>query len=355
MTPTLQCKMRYAVRITLLALTFGLLNLIAFKGTASAQNHFPTPEGFKSERVRRAFKGTGTEFNWLKVSDAHLALYLFEGAQNTDFNRGLQRRYDQNLMKYSAKAKEWSQTLVRFNQWLLSAGVDFLDHSLKQGPIQMKIDPMVDITETNARFDFEALEPEIKTDWWVDVWMEPTQDVDFLFGYAPVIIHELGHFLFHSSLNRESMIPKGYRFVMFTLGPIDEAFADAVSYLFTSETLVGRRYDYTAQKMIEFRRALSTTAEEREKVRKGKWDYKISGGDDHIQGQAYRDVLIEIAKDYGLKAMFDVNLEIQRKLTRPTSQIVSLTSSRAEVNQEYNEVVPAAFARYPRLTKAVRD
>lgn len=351
MSEIIRFKMRYAARTLLLALTFSFIYLIAFRHPAQAQNNFPTPPGFDVEKVRRAFKGTKTEFNWVKVSDENLALYLYEGAQNSAFDRKLQKRYDLNLVKYSAMASDWSQTLVKFNQWLLNAGVDFLDHSLKQGPVQMVIDPMVDLTETNARFDFEKLEPSTQTDWWVDVWMEPTRDVDYLFGYKPVMIHEFGHFIFHSYLSRSDMIPKDRGFVNFTLGPIDEAFADAVSYEFTGEPLVGKRYDYTQKSTIEFRRALSSPAEDRVKVRQGTWDYKIMEGDDHVRGQPFRDVLIEISKDYGLSSQFQLVEEIQKKLTVPDSAVMSTTSTRAEVNAEFNQVVSRVLARYPRLTK----
>lgn len=330
-----------------------LFSVFVAGGQAQAEVPFNAPPGFRAEKVHRAFKGTGTEFDWLKVSDDHLALYLFDLDQNSGFSKKVKKKYRQNLVKYGAKAMEWSHTLGTFNEWLLASGVDFLDHSLKQEPVQMVIDPMVDRVETNLSFEFMALEPEVRTQWWVKAWIEPVDDQDFQFGYVPVVIHELGHFIFHSSLNKAGRLRlKDEQFVRLTLAPVDEAFADVVSYEFTHEPLVGKRYDYDLKKVVEFRRSLSSTSLAREKVRKGNWPYKQMGVNDHETGAPFRDVLIEIGEDYGNRAIFEVIRAIQLRLTDPSSPLMDPhVMLFSELNQAFNTAIAEELSRYPRLGK----
>ena len=319
---------------------------------ASASVWIPTPEGFKTEVIHRAFSGTSKKVDWFRLSDSRLALNIFDFDNLDNYNRRIDRSYQYNLYKYAERAAEFSQTLAHFNQWLMKYGVNSLDESLKQGPVQVVIDPMVDFAETNAMFVYSSpLVPQQKWDWWINIFMEPIYDTDFQFGDTQVLIHELGHFLFHTSLQKITAPVVPERFVGFALGPVDEAFGDFVSYAFTGKPLVGKRWDYSEGRIIEFRRALSTTSADRTLVRAGNYEYKIKDGNDHVRGEPFRDVLIEISQDYGVKTAFDAMWAIQKKLTVPGSAIMSDVSTREEINIDFNKAIVEVFAAYPKRVK----
>jgi hypothetical protein len=245
---------------------------------------------------------------WLEASADHARVLLISPNQSDpNARRSLDcldpDLYEQKVQGLEQQADLFSKWVVEFAAWTQLQGVNYVSDFVRSKPITLFEVPLCKATYgINTFFAYHQFDSPL-SDWWI-LNQFALPDLDQRSKQKALMAHEMGHFVFQSLVWEQT----GQMFYEITDArsaylreslPLNEAFADFLSFAFTQEAVVGRKFDYEQEKTVEIRTALSTSIEDRIAVRTGQWNPK---GEPHKAGEPLRDVLIEDAQMWGVES-----------------------------------------------------
>ncbi len=220
------------------------------------------------------------------------------------------KTYGESLQRQLADADDLKQKFTEFSQWLKANGAPYLDEAFRRGyPMRTVLVPFCVEKSLQGGLNRWDESVDFASTFWVALAL-PTQPRSFQEQF-PVIFHEWGHYVFHRMMEESVGHAVLADEAATWLNPLDEGFADFVSYAFLG-----------APAHIEppMRTPLSSSLSDRRLVLEGKYPYFKS--EDHSAGEPFRDVLIRVGAVYGAPVAMQVArdiaaeiLSVQRKTT----------------------------------------
>jgi hypothetical protein len=233
-------------------------------------------------------------------------------------------RYAESLKRQLEDAAAYRQKQFEFSLWLQANGISYLEEALRKGGSmrtvltpycteRMEQGGLIHWDETKGIAESFSLELGL-----------PFRPRPFAEQF-PVIFHEWGHYVSHRMMEESVGHPVTGDEAELWLNPLDEGFADFVSYAFLGAP---------AHLEPPMRTALSSSFADRTLVFDGQYPYFKN--EDHSAGEPFRDVLIRISMVYGtpraMKVAHDVFsdiLTVQRRLTASPEQAANAAVSAA--------------------------
>jgi hypothetical protein len=238
-----------------------------------------------------------------------------------------QKTYEESLKRQLADANDLKQKFAEFSQWLSANGVSYVDQACRQGyPMRTVLVPFCVERSLQGGLNRWDESLDFASTFWVALAL-PKQPRSFQEQF-PVIFHEWGHYVFHRMMEESLGHPVSADEAATWLNPLDEGFADFVSYAFLG-----------APAHIEppMRTPLSSSIADRRLVLEGKYPYFKS--EDHSAGEPFRDVLIRVSVVYGTPVALQIAHEI-------AAEILSVQrKSTGSPEKAANAAVLAVFQR----------
>ena len=230
---------------------------------------------------------------WSEIQKAIADLPKEEGGCSMD-----RKGYGETLKRQLSDAGTYKQKLIEFSRWLPANGIVYFDEAFRKGyPMRTVLTPYC----VERMLQGGMIHWDESRDFSASFTLElglPTRPRSFEEQF-PVIFHEWGHYLSHRMMEESEGRPVTADEAARWLNPLDEGFADFVSYAFLG-----------APPHLEppMRAALSSSFSDRQKVFEGQFPYFAK--EDHSAGEPFRDVLIRISIVYGTPSALQTAREI---------------------------------------------
>ena len=302
--------------------------LLATATPCLAESEFP---GFqRNERLRVSQDAPTIEYmvlddapmrllapTWGEISNA-----MKEYADELDGCKLDRKSYAERLQKQLEDAPAYKKELIDFSRWLSANGIVYLEDASRKGySMQTALTPycVEQMLQGGAIHWDEARDFAATFSVEVGVPLRPRSFQE----QFPVLFHEWGHYVFHRMMEEALGRPVPAKEAALWLNPLDEGFADFVSYAFLGAA---------AHVDPPMRAPLSSSLSDRQLVYDGEYPYFKT--EDHSAGEPFRDVLIRISAVYGTPRAMQVareiaaeDLAVQRKSTESAEKAANAAVS----------------------------
>jgi hypothetical protein len=235
------------------------------------------------------------------------------------------KRYSEEIKAQLEDAAAYKQKLIEFARWLPANGITFLDEAFRKGYFMQTVLSPYCVERMNQGGIIHWDESrDFASSFSLELGM--TSRPRTFREQFPVIFHEWGHYVSHSMMEQAAGRPVSGDEAELWLNPLDEGFADFVSYAFLG-----------APEHLEppMRTPLSSSFSDRQLVFDGRYPYFKT--EDHAAGEPFRDVLIRISTVYGTPRAMQVARDIFADIL--TVQSKSISSPEKAANAAVSSVL----------------